>query len=208
MQTPGGCRGLCWALPAQNEGESIPFHGQGAPWSLGFQCSQEMSLFRVTLAVELPSLIQRVGAGAAVPLWAPGCRGGLGAQQAALCPKPWARGILAWLHRGLLRPPVLFSALSKQPSISPAALAGLPACPPPPANPAIKPSNPNRLGQSNTAAVRTTLCVWFPFIADLFPLGHHLCCCSLLGSASWEHPAFTFLQKGALGDCNFIVRVN
>lgn len=100
MQTPGGCRGLCWALPAQNEGESIPFFGQGAPWSPGCPCSQEISLFGVTLAVELPSLIQGVGAGAAVPLRAPGCQGGLGAQQAALCPKPWVRGIPAWLRRG------------------------------------------------------------------------------------------------------------
>lgn len=120
MQTPGGCRGLCWALPAQNEGESIPFFGQGAPWSPGCPCSQEMSLFGVTLAVELPSLIQGVGAGAAVPLWAPGCRGGLGAQQATLHPKPWVRSIPAWLRRGLLRSLVLFSALSKQPSVSPA----------------------------------------------------------------------------------------
>lgn len=71
-----------------------------------------------------------------------------------------------------------------------------------------KPSNLNRLGQRKAIAIRTILCVWFPFLSELFPLGPCLCCCSLLGSAFWEHPAFTFLRTGALGDCNCIVCVN
>lgn len=41
--------------------------------------------------------------------------------------------------------------------------------------------------------------MWFPFSADLFPLGRRLCCCSLLGSASGSIQHLPSYCKGLWG---------